>query len=251
MPVPELSFGWGEAALAFAVLAAAAFLVTWVVTDLLRIPRGPYIAILSVVVVLLGAGYLAWSGTGVAGLVTTNWARGVVAGIIVAAITTPLIRRLPAGERPRGSRVGGLLLWDGAVYGVAEAVLLATLPVLVVWQGATAVGSTDDPWGKGLWGAIAIAGSLVVILVHHLGYEEFRERAVRKKLAGALVTCGVQALAFLLTASVWAPVVAHIALHGELIVRGVELPPLKAPAEGSALGRLGQPRPRVASRAGR
>ena len=42
---------------------------------------------------------------------------------------------------------------------------------------------------------------------------------------GALVTCGLQALAFLLTGSIWAPVVAHILLHGQMIMRGVELPP--------------------------
>jgi hypothetical protein len=73
---------------------------------------------------------------------------------------------------------------------------------------------------------MAIVGSLLVILVHHLGYPEFRQQAVRAKLVGALVTCGSQALAFLLTGNVLAPVVAHILLHGQMILRRVELPPL-------------------------
>jgi hypothetical protein len=45
-------------------------------------------------------------------------------------------------------------------------------------------------------------------------------------LAGALLACGVQALAFLLTGNVLAPVVAHMALHVEMLGRGVELPPV-------------------------
>jgi hypothetical protein len=65
-----------------------------------------------------------------------------------------------------------------------------------------------------------------VILVHHLGYAEFRRRDARPKLLGALVTCGLQALAFLVTGTLLAPVIAHVALHAELTLRGVELPPV-------------------------
>ena len=45
-------------------------------------------------------------------------------------------------------------------------------------------------------------------------------------LAGALFACGLQAVAFLLTNSVIAPIVAHIVLHTELTMRGDELPPV-------------------------
>ena len=71
-------------------------------------------------------------------------------------------------------------------------------------------------------------GSLIMILVHHLGYAEFRQRAGRPKLFGALLTCGLQALAFLVTGTVLAPVVAHVALHTEFTLRGTELPPAMA-----------------------
>jgi uncharacterized membrane protein YGL010W len=95
------------------------------------------------------------------------------------------------------------LLWEAIVYGIAEGLLLATLPVLAVWQVASAVGWTEGGWVKVTSGAMAIVGSLLVILVHHLGYAEFRQQALRAKLVGALVTCGPQALAFLLTATFW------------------------------------------------
>ena len=76
-------------------------------------------------------------------------------------------------------------------------------------------------------GVLAIMGSLVVILVHHLGYRQFRTRAGRPALFGALAVCGVQAVAFLASGNALAPIVAHIALHGQLLIRGEELPPRK------------------------
>ena len=42
-------------------------------------------------------------------------------------------------------------------------------------------------------------GSLVVILAHHLGYREFRGPIPRGMMAGVLASCGLQAVAFLVT----------------------------------------------------
>jgi uncharacterized membrane protein len=72
-----------------------------------------------------------------------------------------------------------------------------------------------------------VLGALFVIVVHHLGYREFRQRTARKTLGGALVACGTQALAFLVTGSIVAPVVAHILLHCQLTLRGDEMPPVR------------------------
>jgi hypothetical protein len=83
------------------------------------------------------------------------------------------------------------------VYGTAEAILLATLPVLAIWQVIDALGWTDSGWAKAGSGALAVLGALFVIAVHHLGYREFRPKAARKVLAGALAGCGIKALAFL------------------------------------------------------
>jgi TRAP-type C4-dicarboxylate transport system permease large subunit len=227
VPVPDPSFGWQDATAAFAIIAVVAFLVTWVVTDLGHVSRTPYVAILTVTTFGLGAGYIAWSGTSVADLVTAGWVWGILGGLVAAAMVVPLVRRLPAGRlRPQGSQLVGRLLWEGVVYGFAEGVLLATLPVLAVWQATDALGWTDTTWAKVGSGVLAVVGALCVILVHHLGYREFRTRAARKMLRGALVGCGLQALAFLLTGNVLAPVVAHIVLHTQLTLRGNEMPPV-------------------------
>jgi hypothetical protein len=225
MPSADPGFTWEEALAAFGLIVVVAFLVTWVLTDLLRIPRTPYIAMLFVVAVGLGAGYCAWSGSSANELFTSGVVWALVAGLVAAAVSVPLVRKLPAHPHANGSDLVGLMLWEGLVYGIAEAVLLATLPVLAVWQTCDALGWTDGGWARVGSGALALVGSLVVILVHHLGYRQFRTPAGRPALFGALAVCGVQAVAFLASGNALAPIVAHIVLHGQLLMRGGELPP--------------------------
>jgi hypothetical protein len=59
MPIADPAFSWQQALAAFAIITLAAFLVTWLLTDRLRIPRAPYIPMLLAVTLGLGAGYLA------------------------------------------------------------------------------------------------------------------------------------------------------------------------------------------------
>ncbi|HET6714867.1 MAG TPA: hypothetical protein VFI59_14295 [Actinomycetota bacterium] len=246
MPGADPSFGWQDALAAFAIISTVAFLVTWVVTDLGHVSRTPYVAILTLTTLATAAGYIAWSGTSVAELLTAGWGWSILGGLAAAAVIVPLVRRLPSRPRPDGSQLAARLLWEGVVYGTAEAILLATLPVLAVWQAADALGWTNTAWARAASGAIAVAGALIVIAVHHLGYREFRGRASRTMLSGALVGCGVQAFAFLLTGNALAPIVAHIVLHWQLTLRGNELPP----ASGSSLEPAGSGRPRSAKVSG-
>ena len=174
MPVADPSFGWQQAVAAFAIITVAAFLVTWILTDRLRIPRAPYIPMLLAVALGLGVGYLAWSGTSASDLLSSGVGWGLAAGLIAAAIALPLVRQLPAHPHASGTRLVGLMLWEGLVYGIAEAVLLSTLPVLAVWQALVDLGWTANGWAKVGSGALVLLGALVVILVHHVGYAEFR-----------------------------------------------------------------------------
>jgi hypothetical protein len=225
MPAADAAFGWEQALLAYGVLVVAAYLVTWVVTDRLNVPRGPYVAVLSVTVIALGAGYLMWSGTSLADLVSSELGWGIVAGLVVAGAVAPLVRRLPRHEAPTGFHRAGLMFWEDVVYGMAEGLLLATYPVLTVWHAVSAAGWTNDGWARVGAGSLSIVGALFVILVHHLGYRQFRQPAGRRMLAGVLVSCGLQAVAFLVTGNVLAPLIAHVVLHTQLTLRGDEMPP--------------------------
>jgi uncharacterized membrane protein YqjE len=228
MPLPPAGFDGVAAWGAFAAILGVAFLVTWIVTDRLRLRRTPYIAVLSGVVLVLGGGYVVWSGTSVRELVVSGWGWALLAGAVAGAIPAPLLGRMrgsgPAGPRPS---VFGFA-YEGVLYGAAEGVLLAALPAIAVWQAMADAGWTDGTGRTVATAALAVLGSLVVVLVHHLGYAEFRRRESRKKLAGALLVCGLQAVAFVLTGNVVAPILAHVVLHAELLVGGVEMPPSAA-----------------------
>ena len=176
----------------------------------------------------LTAAYVALSGTAWSDLVGDDPfpAVGVGVGVVAGALAIPLVRRLPAKPHAHGRVFGETLAWEAVVYGVAEALLLATLPVLAVWHAAVGLGWTGTRSADLATGAAAVLASLVVILVHHLGYAEFRSPRARPKLVGALVTYGVQAIAFLVTGNAIAPIVAHVVLHTEMLLRGIGLPPV-------------------------
>jgi hypothetical protein len=72
-----------------------------------------------------------------------------------------------------------------------------------------------------VWKHLALVASVFVIVVHHLGYREFRGPQV----AGAAMTCGILSLAYLLTVNPLAAMGGHIIAHTGAVLRGIELPP--------------------------
>jgi hypothetical protein len=116
-------------------VALAAFLVSWILTDLLEVRRTVYVAALALVTAGLTAGFVLWSGQG-NGSWTDNWAWGVLGAVLTGGFLALQIRRLPkpgASPRHMDAEEG---LWEGLVYGAAEGLLLSVLPVVIVWQGS-------------------------------------------------------------------------------------------------------------------
>jgi hypothetical protein len=124
------------------------------------------------------------------------------------------------------------------VYGITEGLLLSVLPVLVTWQAFAAHGWTSGTGRVLVAGTAAMLASLVVIVVHHLGYRGFHSPAA---LAPVMVGCGLLSLAYLLTASPLAAVGGHILLHTALNLRGTEMPPYAT--GGAHIVPLGHQRP--------
>jgi hypothetical protein len=202
----------------FGGVALAAFIASWVLTDLLEVRRTLYVGLLALITAGLTAGYVAWSGQGSA-FWNDNWPLGVLGAVVTGGFLAVSVRRLPvpsAGHHMDAEEG----LWEGLVYGAAEGLLLSVLPVVIVWQGLAAHGWTEG-WLTIPAGLAALAGSAFVIVVHHLGYREFRNR----KIIQALFGCGVLSLGSLLTASPIAAIGGHVVLHLAMLRRGMELPP--------------------------
>jgi len=202
----------------FAAVAIIAFLVSWYFTERMGLGRTLYVGALALVKGAVTAGYLMWSGLGIE-FWTNSWAWGLVGAVVTATFLTLLLSRMiVADSRPKS--IGfAQVAWDAVVYGAAEGLLLSVLPVVIVWQAA--MGQDVGAIGSG---ALALAASLVVIVVHHLGYADFRG----KKMRQALIGCVPLSLAYLLTGSPIAPMGAHMVLHYVAMRRGMELPPAES-----------------------
>ena len=226
---PLIHVSWSAGLLWLAGIAVAAFLVSWALSDLMPTRRVFYIPALSMVTGGVTAGYLAWIGGGFS-FWTNRWGYGILGAVVAGALLTALLRRGRAPSSKPGPITAGTLGWDGLVYGAAEGLLLSVLPVLVVYQMLFSNG-WDAGWSVVGAGILAVLASVVVIVVHHLGYPDFR--VSRVKIAQAVLGCGVLSIAYLLTASVIAPIVAHAALHVAITRFGMELPPHEEAEEGS------------------
>ena len=208
---PWIGLAW------FGGLTVAAFLVTWLATDVLHVRRTPFIGILLVVTAGFTAGFVAWAGAGVR-FVTYHWAWGILGGVVASALMVAMARRIPVGPHRNG--YGHLVPWEGGVYGVAEGVLLSVLPVAMLWQMSRSFGWTTGAVTAGAV-ALAIVGSAFLIAVHHLGYPEFRNKLMRFPV----ILCTVLSVAYVVTGSVLAPIIGHIVVHVAMLRRGMELPP--------------------------
>lgn len=231
---------WWGALIWWLALALGSFLVTWIFADKLRMRRTPYIGVLAVVTGGFLYGYLSWSTTDWVTFLTYQWIWGLIGALVTGPLIVLAVSRgaqrskavtLEATPRPEGLRLAGALLWEGVVYGAAEALLLSVLPALMVWQALTALGWTQSWIGATLTGLVALAASVVVIVVHHLGYPEFRGPL----LAVAALTCGALTGAYLLTVNPLSAVGGHIIMHAGAVLKGVELPPHQE-GEGDTVG---------------
>ena len=203
---------------------ATGLLSSGVFSALLRLDRPWFVLAHTVVVLGFTILYCRRARIVVRDQIRRRWLSGVVGGLGFGTILVRGVLEQPASAAPDGGELAGALLWLGLIYGLADAVLLSVLPVLVIY------GSRGSELRRGFtyrlhWGAAALVGSLVVTALYHLGFAEFRGVALMQPLIGnAIVTAS-----YLLTGSPLAPTIAHVIMHGGAVLHGpdttVQLPP--------------------------
>jgi hypothetical protein len=224
MPVPPAPVSWTGSLLWLLALALAAFTVAWVASRF-DIERTPYVALLAVVTGALTVGYVAWLAVPAGELLTTHWGWGLIMAPVCAAPLIIGMRKQPAPHPRTGRPLIMVLLWEGVVYGIAEGFLLSALPVLMTWQMLHSLSWSGAGGGIARW-TLPIVASVAVIIAHHLGYWEYRNRM----LIPISIGCGLLSLGYLVTASPIAPTLGHVLGHASGLRRGVELPPHPHPA---------------------
>lgn len=153
-----------------------------------------------------------------------HWPYGLVG---VAAATFLLLRNIqgqPASAVPEGAQLAFALIWIGVIYGAADGFLLNVMPVLAVWHAWPAE-ATPSRKERIIRALLALAASLFVTVVYHLGYAEFRGPAILSVIIGNTIITS----AYLLTGSPLAAVLIHVIMHVAAVLHGMEttlqLPP--------------------------
>jgi hypothetical protein len=190
----------------------------------MQLPRGQFVAAYGLVVVIFLVAFSSSIGLKVRAQFERNWVAGIVVGVLVGLLLMRQVRAQPDAMLIAGLPLIGQLVWFGIVYGVVDALLLSVLPVLALY-GTRHESEMKRPMARLKWGAIALAGSILVTAAYHAGFSEFRgSQLVQPLIGNALIT-----LAYLLTGSPIAPITAHVLMHVAAVLHGMaatmQLPP--------------------------
>lgn len=204
---------------------ALGFVIAAVFAGILRLPRNIYLVpyVLSVSFFLYA--YVRWSRVDVIGVLRHHLILGMAGAVVVGFFTVQNVLMQPASPPPQGLELVFYLVWLGIVYGALDGLLLSVLPVFATWRAMEMKGWTKRWRGRIASGVFALAMSMLVILLYHLGYPEFRGPFVLMVMVGV----GIMSLAYLITGNPLTPVLAHVAMHIASVLHGlntvIQLPP--------------------------
>lgn len=202
------------------------FAVPYVLADTLDLDRDLYYGIYGAVVLALVAGWARSTGVSLGAAARTRWRPMLLLTVAAAAVLVVVVYRTDeATARPDGIEFAAALAWRGVFYGLVDGLLLSVFPILAVFA-AFAGSRVRERWsGKLAIGALALAASLLMTGVYHLGYSDYRGEKLRKPITGDLVWSAPT----LLTLNPIGAPLAHAAMHTAAVVHSYEtevfLPP--------------------------
>lgn len=205
---------------------AFAFLVPFVLADVLDLPRDLYYAVYVVGVAAFFGLWARATGQSLGEMARHRWVLALVLGLAVAGLLTLVVLRTEdATSRPGGLELVGAVLWRGVAYGLADGLLLSAFPILVVFAMFAGTKLRGGLAGTIAIGIAALAASLVMTAVYHVGYSDFRSEKLRKPVAGDVVW----SVPTLVTLNPIGAPIAHAGLHTSAVLHSYEtdtfLPP--------------------------
>jgi hypothetical protein len=201
------------------------FVVSFVFADVLSAPRPWFVLVHTVISGAFLAGYAAWTGLDLKRLFLRHPRLGLTAGVVAGAVAVQFVLSGSGSPRPEGMELVWAVLWTGVVYGVVDALLLTVMPIFAVWSIGFEVGWSSSWPGRIATGFLALLASVLVTAAYHVGFPEFQSPQLVQPLIGNTLF----SLAYLLTASPMAPILAHVAMHIAAVVHAhgtsIPLPP--------------------------
>jgi hypothetical protein len=215
---------WSRPAAWILAAGSVGFISSMLFSSLLHLPRAAFVAAHALVASAFVTCYVTLTRTDPGVETRRHSRRGLLVGVVLGLLLTRGVMMQPRSAAPSGGALTAAIVWFGLVYGMVDAVLLNVLPAHI-HLASKAAGTAGSAGGKLKASASALAASLVVTALYHLGFAEFRGPALLQPLIGnAIVTAG-----YLASGSPLAAIVSHVAMHVAAVVHGMEstvqLPP--------------------------
>ena len=205
--------------------ALFAFLVPFVLADVIGVSRDLYYAIYSVSVFVFFGAWVRASGVNVREFVSRNWKWSVALGLVAGGLLAAIVLKGAGSSHPHGVTFAAEIVWRGVVYGAADGILLGSFPVLAVFAAIPFVRGRKH-WLRTLaTGTLALVMAFGFTAVYHAGYSDFRSGKIGQPMRGAAIWSAPT----LLTLNPLGAPIAHIALHVSAVTHSYQtdtfLPP--------------------------
>jgi hypothetical protein len=193
-------------------------------SGLLHWNRTGFVLAYGVLVTAFLIAYFRLNGIRLLTQIRRRWVSGAVVGTLAGLVLARNVSGQPGSAPPSGAELAGALVWFGLVYGSVDALLLNIVPVLSLY-GMRPRDELGQLRRRLYWGLVAVAGSLLITALYHLGFTEFRGPALVQPLVGNTIITG----AYLLAGNPLAALIAHVLMHIAAVIHGmhttVQLPP--------------------------
>ena len=202
------------------------FAVPFLFADVLQLPRDLFYGIYAASVLLFFASWARATGLRLDVMLRRRWRLAVALGVVCALVLVVVVVRTEAPTaRPGGLALVWAVLWRGIVYGAVDGLLLSVFPILAVFAATAGSRLRTRKFSTITVGAAALLASLVMTVVYHLGYSEFRSAKLAKPLTGDLVW----SVPTLVTLNPIGAPIAHAGLHVAAVLHSYDtetfLPP--------------------------
>lgn len=189
--------------------AVVGFLIPFLLVDLLAVPRNLFVAGHVMVFGTFLFAYARWAKIRPRAFLLHHPLPGLLAALIAGSFTVHFVLSQPGSPGMEGLTLLLAILWLGVVYGIVDGLLLTVMPVYAVWCIGARFGWTASWPGRIAVGGLALLASLAVTTAYHLGFPEFQGPEVIQPVIGNAIFT----LAYLLSGSPLAPLLAHVAMH--------------------------------------
>jgi hypothetical protein len=223
----------------FAGVSLLAFLLPALLTSVWRLQHDIYYLIYFVATLAALALYVRRSGVELSDRLRCRWRSSLALGLAATAfVVWSVLARIDATPRPTGWYFAFELVWRGLAYGIIDALLLSAFPALVAW--GLMRGRIDGAPRRIAYGAISLVLVTFITATYHVGYKDFRNRAV----VGPVVGHTIISVPVIATANPVGSIVAHAAMHLAAVTHAYEskdrLPP-QVPAGARDAVEVGTP----------